>query len=193
FAELQLFLARVRELIRTGDELPWSELEQIIERCAVSLAASIDLFWLANNTVAVAGVDYLAFHQARVGVLAMTIGASVGYDRPRQVQLGMAGSLIDVGLWQLPQSLLRRLDSLSTDEQAQYRSHPRLSVELIRRWSSPREGLVEAILQHHEREQGQGVPQGRPGAAPRQAGHTLARGHRHTGRTTRTARRHSAP
>ena len=74
FAELQLFLARVRELIRTGDEFPWSELEQIIERCAASLEASIDLFWLANNTVAVAGVDYLAFHQARVGVLAMKIG-----------------------------------------------------------------------------------------------------------------------
>src|SRR5438132_11940281 len=33
FAELQLFLARVRELIRTGAELPWSELEQMIEPC----------------------------------------------------------------------------------------------------------------------------------------------------------------
>ena len=183
FAELQLFLARVRELIRTGDELPWSELEQIIERCAVSLAASIDLFWLANNTVAVAGVDYLAFHQARVGVLAMTIGASVGYDRPRQVQLGMAGSLIDVGLWQLPESLLRRLDSLSTDEQAQYRSHPRLSVELIRRWSPPREGLVEAVLQHHEREQGQGFPQGLPGAAVSQDAKILGLVDTYTGLT----------
>jgi HD-GYP domain-containing protein (c-di-GMP phosphodiesterase class II) len=166
FAELQLFLARVRELIRTGDVLPWSELEQIIERCAASLVGSNELFWLANNTVATAGVDYLAFHQARVAVLSMTIGSSVGYDRPRQVQLGMAGSLIDVGLWKLPDSLLlRRLDALSPDEQTHYRSHPRLSVELIRRWSPPREGLVDAVLQHHEREQGQGFPQGLPGAA----------------------------
>src|SRR5262244_2616814 len=81
FAELQLFLARVRELIRTGDEFPWPELERIIDRCAASLVISNELFWLASNTTAVAGVDYLAFHQARVGVLAMTIGASVGYDR----------------------------------------------------------------------------------------------------------------
>jgi HD-GYP domain-containing protein (c-di-GMP phosphodiesterase class II) len=165
FSELQLFLARVRELIRTGGAFPWSEFEQIIDRGAVSLERSSELFWVANNTAALTGVDYLAFHQARVAVLSMSIGASVGYDRPRRVQLGMAGGLIDVGLWQVPEALLRRLDALSADEQTIYRSHPRLSVELIRRWSSPREGLVEAVLQHHEREQGQGFPQSLHGTA----------------------------
>jgi HD-GYP domain-containing protein (c-di-GMP phosphodiesterase class II) len=183
FAELQLFLARVRELIRTGDVLPWPELEQIIERCAASMVVSNELFWLANNTAAVAGVDYLAFHQARVAVLSMTIGSSLGYDRPRQVQLGMAGSLIDVGLWQLPEGLLRRLDSLSPDEQTQYRAHPRLSVELIRRWSPPREALVDAVLQHHEREQGQGFPQGLPGAAVSQDAKVLGLIDTYTGLT----------
>ena len=165
FSELQLFLARVRELIRTGDAFPWPEYEQIIDRGAVSLERSSELFWVANNTAALTGVDYLAFHQARVAVLSMSIGASVGYDRPRRVHLGMAGGLIDVGLWQVPEGLLRRLDALSADEQTVYRSHPRLSVELIRRWSPPREGLVEAVLQHHEREQGQGFPQSLHGTA----------------------------
>jgi HD-GYP domain-containing protein (c-di-GMP phosphodiesterase class II) len=183
FAELQLFLARVRELIRTGDAFPWSELEGIIERAATALTHSNDLFWIANSTTAIAGVDYLAFHQARVAVLAMTIGASVGYDHPRQVQLGIAGSLIDVGLWQVPESLLRRLDGLSADEQALYRSHPRLSVELIRRWSPPHEGLLEAVLQHHEREQGQGFPQGLPGAAVGQDAKVLGLVDTYTGLT----------
>ena len=165
YAELQLCLARVRELIRTGDAFPWAELEHLVDRCAVSLEQSGELFWMANNTVALAGVDYLAFHQARVAVLALTIGASIGYDRARRVQLGVAGCLIDVGLWQLPESLLRRADALSPEEQTLYRSHPRLSVEWIRRWSPSHEGLVEAVLQHHEREQGQGFPQGLPGTA----------------------------
>ena len=165
FAELQLFLARVREILRTGDPFPWSELEELTDRCAESLERSGELFWLANNAVALAGVDYLAFHQARVAVLAIAIGASVGYDRPRRVQLGMAGCLIDVGLWQMPESLLRRLDALSAEEQALYRSHPRLSVESIRRWSPPSDGLVEAVLQHHERELGQGFPGGLHGTA----------------------------
>jgi HD-GYP domain-containing protein (c-di-GMP phosphodiesterase class II) len=183
FAELQLFLARVRELIRTGDEFPWGELERIIERAAAVLERSNELFWTANNTAALTGVDYLAFHQARVAVLAMTIGASVGYDRARQVQLGIAGSLIDVGLWQVPEGLLRRLDGLSAEEQTLYRSHPRLSVELIRRWSPRREGLVEAVLQHHEREQGQGFPQGLHGSAVSQDAKVLGLVDTYTGLT----------
>ncbi len=113
----------------------------------------------------------------------MTIGASVGYDRPRRVQLGIAGSLIDVGLWQVPESLLRRLDGLSAEEQTLYRSHPRLSVELIRRWSPPREGIVEAVLQHHEREQGQGFPQGLHGTAVGQDAKVLGLVDTYTGLT----------
>jgi len=168
FTEIQLFLARVREITRTGDSFPWAELERLIERCAASLERSGELFWVANNAAAPAGVDYLSVHQARVATLAIAIGASVGYDRTPRVHLGMAGCLIDVGLWQLPEGLLRQLDALSPEEQALYRSHPRLSVEWIRRWSPPSEGIVDAVLQHHEREQGQGFPQGLPGAASSQ-------------------------
>jgi HD-GYP domain-containing protein (c-di-GMP phosphodiesterase class II) len=165
FAELQLFLARVREIMRTGDAFPWSELEHLVERCVVSLDRSGEIFWVASNTAALAGVDYLVFHQARVATHAIAIASSVGYDRPARLQLGMAGCLIDVGLWQLPEGLLRRLDALSMEEQALYRSHPRLSAEWIRRWSPPSEGIVEAVLQHHEREQGQGFPQSLHGTA----------------------------
>jgi HD-GYP domain-containing protein (c-di-GMP phosphodiesterase class II) len=168
FTEAQLFLARVHEIMRTGDAFPWAELERLVERCAASLERSGELFWVANNAAAPAGVDYLAVHQARVAVLAIAIGASVGYQRTPRVQLGMAGCLIDIGLWQLPEGLLRRLDALSPEEQTLYRSHPRLSVEWIRRWSPPGEAIVDAVLQHHEREQGQGFPQGLQGAATSQ-------------------------
>ena len=113
-----------------GRLVPVGGARGLVERCAASLERSGDLFWVANNAAAPAGVDYLAVHQARVAVLAMRIGANVGYDRTPRVQLGMAGCLIDVGLWQLPEGLLRRLDALSAEEQTLYRSHPRLSVEL---------------------------------------------------------------
>jgi HD-GYP domain-containing protein (c-di-GMP phosphodiesterase class II) len=79
----------------------------------------------------------------------------------------MAGTLIDVGLWPLPSSALRRLDALTAEEQAQYRAHPRTGAEIVRRWSPPASGLLEMVLQHHEREQGQGFPQGLAGGAIR--------------------------
>ena len=163
--ELQDLLLEVRGLTRGTGAFPWARLESLVDRAVTSLEHSPDLFWIANNPAAAPGVDYLAFHQARVAVMAVRIGANVGYDRRRLLPLGMAGCLIDVGLWQMPETLLRRLDALAGDELAAYRSHPRLSADLIRRWSPPDETIAQAVLEHHEREQGQGFPQGLTGAA----------------------------
>ncbi|HEV8643922.1 MAG TPA: HD domain-containing phosphohydrolase [Methylomirabilota bacterium] len=167
FAELQRFLARVGDLIDKGVSFPWAELERLIGHALESLEASGELFWVANRPAPAEGADQLAFHQARVAVLAMRVGANVGLERPRLVELGVAGSLIDVALWQLSPALARRPGALSSEEQSQYRAHPRLGAELIQRWSPPFEGVVEMVLQHHEREQGQGFPQGLTGAAIR--------------------------
>ena len=164
FGELQRFLGLAQQAVRKGDGIPWAILAALVDRALASLLCASDLFWIANNPAAPAGVDYLAFHQARVAVLALKIGMKLGYDRARLLTLGVAGALIDVGLWQLPDTLLRRLDSLGGDEQALYRSHPRLSADLIRRWGPPSPRITEMVLHHHEREQGQGFPQGLAGA-----------------------------
>jgi HD-GYP domain-containing protein (c-di-GMP phosphodiesterase class II) len=158
-------MLEVRALVHGSGELSWARLSAMIDRAITSLERSADLFWVANNPAAPPGVDYLAFHQARVAITALRIGANVGYDRRRLLSLGLAGCLIDVGLWQLPEALLRRADTLSADEQATYRSHPRLSAELVRRWAPSDDTIVQAVLEHHEREQGQGFPQGLTGAA----------------------------
>jgi hypothetical protein len=163
--ELQELLLEVRGLVRGPGDFPWARLQSVLDRAITSLERSPDLFWVANNPAATAGADYLAFHQARVAVMALRIGANVGYDRRRLLGLGLAGCLIDVGLWQMPETLLRRLDTLAGDELAAYRSHPRLSADLVHRWAPPDEAIVQAVLEHHEREQGQGFPQGLTGAA----------------------------
>jgi len=164
FGELQELLGEVRALVRGAGDFPWDRLQAIAQRAVMSLERSSDLFWVANNPAAPPGVDYLAFHQARVAVMAMRIGANSGCDHARLVVLGMAGALIDVGLWQMPEAILRRADALTGDELAAFRSHPRLSAETIRRWGPPNDRIAQAVLEHHEREQGQGFPQGLTGA-----------------------------
>ena len=160
FQELQRFLDRAREFTRGSAEFPWTDLDRLVERVVTSLDHSAELFWIANDPIATTGVDYLAFHQARVAVLAIRVGANIGLPRRELVDLGVAGCLIDVGLWQAPDGFVRRLDVLSADEQEQYRAHARASAELLRRWGAPRPAIVEVVLQHHEREQGQGFPRG---------------------------------
>jgi hypothetical protein len=163
--ELQDLLLEVRGLVGVSSGFPWPRLEGLVDRAVTSLECSPDLFWVANNPAAPPGVDYLAFHQARVAVMAIRIGVNVSSDNRRLRTLGLAGCLIDVALWQMPDTLLRRVDSLAGEELAAYRGHPRVSAEIIRRWNPPDEHIVQAVLEHHEREQGQGFPQGLAAAA----------------------------
>ena len=165
FGEIQQFLAETHDLLRRSAGFPWARLQGLVDRAITALARSADLFWIANNPAAPPGLDYLAFHQARVCVLALRIGGGVGYDRGRLITLGQAAALFDVGLWQMPDAILRRVDSLSGEELALWRSHPRLSAEIVRRWDPSDEHIVQTILEHHEREQGQGFAQGLHGPA----------------------------
>jgi hypothetical protein len=159
FGELQQFLIEARVRVNGGGFV-WTRLESLVDRAITSLMGSADLFWVAHNPATPPGVDYVAFHQARVCVLALRLGVNLGYDAARLLPLGQAAALFDAGLWQLPQGLVERADSLSGSELATYRSHPKLSAEIVQRWSPPHARIVESILDHHEREQGQGFPRG---------------------------------
>lgn len=165
FGELHGFINEARALLRGGSAFSWGRLQSLVDRAITALAGSGDLFWVANNPAAPPGADYIAFHQARVCVLALRIGAGIGYDRGRLLSLGQASALFDVGLWQIPDTILRRVDTLSGEELALWRSHPKLSADIVRRWGPGDERVVQTILEHHEREQGQGFPQGLYGPA----------------------------
>lgn len=188
FEEMHAFLGGVRERVTGGGAPSWDVARSLLERIVQSLEDSAELFWLANSPAAPTAVDYLVAHQSRVAILSARIGLNVGYDRPRAVGLGMAGALIDIGLWQSPDALLRRLDSLSADEHGVYQAHPQRSGALLTQWGAPA-SLIEAVLQHHEREQGQGFPRGLMGNAISQDAKILGLVDAYTGLTLPASRR----
>jgi hypothetical protein len=165
FGELQQLVLHAHEVLRGHAAFPWSRLAALVDRAITALSRSADLFWVANNPAAPPGVDYVAFHQARVCIMALRIGVGVGCERARLTSLGQAAALFDVGLWQMPDAILTKGDALTGEELALWRSHPRLSAEIVRRWDPPDEHIAQTILEHHERDQGQGFPQGLHGPA----------------------------
>lgn len=154
FGELLAFSGRLPALVREGREFPWGLLERLLERVIHSLEGSADLFWLANNPRS-AGTEYLAAHLTSVGIHSIQIGKGLGHDQERLLDLGVAAFLFDVGVASLPTGA----------DSAAYQTHAQLGAEIVRRWAPTRAGVVEAVLQHHERENGRGYPQGLAGAA----------------------------
>ena len=107
---------------------------------------------------------YTAGHERRVGELATAIGAELGFDAPRQEGLKVAGYLHDIGKINIPSEILSKPGKLSPIEYQLIQGHPRAGYDVLKEVMFPWP-VAEVALQHHERIDGSGYPQGLKGEA----------------------------
>ena len=105
---------------------------------------------------------YTVGHQRRVSQLACTIGREMGLSEPRLRELRMAGTLHDLGKFAIPSDLLSKPGKLSPQEFALIKTHPQVAYNILEPISLPG-NTAQIILQHHERLNGSGYPQGLKG------------------------------
>jgi len=107
---------------------------------------------------------YTAGHERRVGEIAVAIGAELGLDARRQEGLRVAGYLHDVGKITIPSEILAKPGKLSPTEFKLIQGHAQASHEVLKNVRFPWP-VAEVALQHHERMDGSGYPQGLKGDA----------------------------
>lgn len=105
---------------------------------------------------------YTAGHQERVAGLACAIGEEMGITGERMQSLKIAAKIHDIGKIHLPADILSKPGLLNKLERAMINTHPRVGHEIVGMipFSLP---VAEIILQHHERMNGSGYPQGLKG------------------------------
>ena len=107
---------------------------------------------------------YTAGHERRVAGIAAAIGAELGFDARRQEGLRVAGYLHDVGKITIPAEILTKPGKLSAVEFKLIRGHAQASYDVLKNVEFPWP-VAEVALQHHERMDGSGYPQGLKGDA----------------------------
>ncbi len=90
----------------------------------------------------------------------IAFGRFLQFPGERLLLLGLAGILLDVGHIRLPDSILRKKGTLSAEEYALAKTHVMHSVELIRAAPRLSKSVEDVVIQHHERLDGSGYPQG---------------------------------
>ncbi len=105
---------------------------------------------------------YTAGHERRVAAIAATIGACLGLDKNRQEGLRVAGYLHDIGKIAVPSEILSKPGKLSAIEYQLIQQHARAGYDVLKNVHFPWP-LAEVALQHHERMDGGGYPQGLKG------------------------------
>ena len=98
-------------------------------------------------------------------VLMIAFGRFLQFSKDRLEVLGLAGMLLDVGKTRLPSEVLEKRGTLTADEYSMMKSHVMHSVELVRAANGGLPpGIDDIILQHHERQDGSGYPNGLRGS-----------------------------
>jgi HD-GYP domain-containing protein (c-di-GMP phosphodiesterase class II) len=107
---------------------------------------------------------YTAGHERRVAEIAVAIGAELGFDAHRQEGLRVSGHLHDIGKITIPSEILSKPGKLSKTEFMLIREHAQASFDVLKNVEFPWP-VAEVALQHHERMDGSGYPQGLKGEA----------------------------
>lgn len=103
---------------------------------------------------------YTAGHQKRVSALAVAIARDMGLDDATVEGIRIGGMIHDIGKVRVPADILAGGGPLTPAEMEIIRTHPRVGSEIVQGVHSPWP-IKEMILQHHERLDGSGYPDGR--------------------------------
>ena len=126
-------------------------LEQICEQPNISLVIG----QIRSNE------DYTYQHLIGVGVMSTLIAKFLNYKENELMQIGLAGTLHDIGKAKISDTILNKKGSLSNIEYEEIKKHPIYSYELLKNVTGINKGVLFAALEHHERQDGKGYPFGR--------------------------------
>ena len=109
--------------------------------------------------------DYeeMVIHTIDVTFASLIIGKGMGYDTKMLLRLGLVAFFENVGMYKIPDNILKREGKLGDDEIKIIRKHPETSAEILGGMGEKYRWLAEVARQTHERSDGSGYPRGLKG------------------------------
>lgn len=135
-------------------------LSQMLLRLKEGLAGTMEVI---SQTVELRD-PYTAGHQRRVSRLATAIAQELGLSHETTDNIQMAALIHDLGKIAVPAEILTKPGRLSPAEFELIKVHPQTGFTILKDAKLP-EPVAQTVLQHHERLDGSGYPDGLKGEA----------------------------
>ncbi len=150
----------VRSGVHTADEIGVlaDSFDQMTERLQRQHLATLRALTSAID----ARDPYTAGHSARVGQLAVEIGANLGLSESLLQHLEIGGYLHDIGKIGVRDNVLLKEGELTPEERELIERHPRVGLEIIAAVDLAPE-VIAIVGGHHEKLDGSGYPAGKKG------------------------------
>ncbi len=145
-----------RKVKRTDAQKIQSEIES-----KVNTVDPADIFSCINSPRPID--EYLERHSINVGIINGYIGKWIGMNSKEISDLILIGFLHDVGKTRIPSEILDAPRKLTPEEFEIMKSHPVYSYEFLQSDVGFTERIQQGVMQHHEKTDGSGYPNGLTG------------------------------
>ena len=144
-------------IIRDISELVSSQkkLQKTLEKLRKALGGTIQAMALTVET----RDPYTAGHQRRVSNLACAIAREMGVPQNQIQGIHFAGIIHDIGKISVPGEILSKPGKISEHELGIIKEHPRAGYNILKTVDFPWP-IAQIVLQHHEKIDGSGYPDG---------------------------------
>lgn len=136
--------------------------EQKLKKSYQKLQKTLDGAVYALSTLVEMRDPYTAGHQKRVAMIAQAIAQEIGLSEDCIQGIWMASLIHDVGKIRVPSDILSKPGLITKAEFELIKEHPQTGYEVLNKIDFPWP-VADIILQHHERINGSGYPQGLKG------------------------------
>ncbi len=160
---------RTEALARANDELHGQVIEtrrseDFLQATLDRLERSLEGTFRAMSMALELRDPYMAGHQQRVSSLAVAIAREMNLPWEKLEGLRLAGIIHDIGKIAAPAEIMAKPSRLTKTEFQVVKDHPRVGFEMVKDIAFPWP-VAHIILQHHERLDGSGYPEGLVGDA----------------------------
>ena len=135
-----------------------TERQENIERLRKSLGVTIN----AISMIVEMKDPYTSGHQQRVSDLARSIATEMGLSTDQRDFIRAASSIHDIGKISIPSEILSKPTKLTNLEFSLIKTHSQSGYDILKDIEFPWP-VADVVLQHHERMDGSGYPQGLKG------------------------------
>ncbi|MFO7897929.1 MAG: HD domain-containing phosphohydrolase, partial [Planctomycetota bacterium] len=156
-----------RRFAEDAAERAKSEEPPDIDRCR-DLAARLVRECQQSNRLLIKAIrsyqtDESSHDAVNCAIFSVKIGAGLNYDTEELTALAMAALCHEVGMSCVPEEVAAAEGKYSRRQRSAIRRHPEHAYRILKKLGPEYEWLAEAVYQEHEREGGQGYPQGLAG------------------------------
>ncbi|OEH86417.1 hypothetical protein BHU72_13445 [Desulfuribacillus stibiiarsenatis] len=161
YHETIFVIKQMVEDVRFNREVQSQNIKEQAEKIKNLVLEESNLFHLIDQLKEVE--LYFYTHPIDVAIISSMLGKWLKLGEDDIYQLACAGLIHDIGKAKIPNSLLNKKFTLNEEDLEIFQKHTLKGYEILKAKDEWQEGVLLAVLQHHERQDGKGYPSGLEG------------------------------